>query len=696
MISGEKLPTDKRDRSTDRLVALSAVSRRRGGTRGQASVDAASMRTLLRVTIVGLVWVVAVTVAVLAVDHGQAQARDDLVARFDGRAHTSAAFVSAYVADVFASERELAATLPPGGGSPAAFDEDVRLSGFTAAVLLDRTGRVVASSPAGMALSGVDRAAQYPHLASALAGEPTVTGVVLSAVKATPIAAFAIPIDGGEEGVLSVEYSFEESPLATFLAVNPIPGSHGYIIDADGLPGVFAGDGATADVDGFDASQELDGPVVVDGRVGVAAPIAGTPWRLMLTAPLDDVVAPATESDWVEWSVLIAGALGTLVGLVVIGSVGRSRRRSRQAQAESEQRFRLTVDNAPIGMSLVALDGQFLQPNAQLCKMLGYRAEELAARTFRDVTHSEDVNANDILNAKLISGELGHYEMEKRYIRRDGGSVWTRLSVSLVRDSEGRPLHYVSQVEDVTEIRAAQAQLEQRALYDPLTGLANRGLLIDRLTHALAEHRRDPGSVAVAYCDLDHFKRVNDSLGHHAGDALLQEVASRLQSVVRGGDTVARMGGDEFVLILPQTSSLEMVEDILERAKNAVEQPIEIDGHSLVVSFSAGLALGGSDTSAETLLRDADVALYAAKEGGRSRAEVFTAVMRSRAVEYQAVEEELRQAIELDQFELHYQPIVTLWRPAHGSRSRRCCAGATPSAGCSCPRPSSTWPSSRT
>jgi len=221
-------------------------------------------------------------------------------------------------------------------------------------------------------------------------------------------------------------------------------------------------------------------------------------------------------------------------------------------------------------------------------------------------------------------------------------------------------LHFVSQVEDVTEMRAAQEKLERRALYDPLTGLANRSLLIDRLTHALS--RRDDGDtkIAVAFCDLDHFKRVNDSLGHHAGDTLLREVSRRLQDAVRGSDTVARMGGDEFVLLLPDVESMATAQEVVDRARQAVQQPTMVDNHELTVAFSAGLAVGRPGDVAEMLLRDADTALYAAKESGRSRCEVYTSAMRSRALMHLSVEAELRRAIEGDEFELHYQPIVTL------------------------------------
>jgi len=336
-----------------------------------------------------------------------------------------------------------------------------------------------------------------------------------------------------------------------------------------------------------------------------------------------------------------------------------SRARFRDAQAEADQRFRLTLESAPIGMTMVTLDDRFLEPNQQLCGMLGYEAEQLQRMTFQEITHPDDVEPDMSLVEQLISGDITHYEMEKRYIRQDGSTVWARLTVALVRDTARNPLHFVSQIEDVTEMRAAQEKLEQRALYDPLTGLANRGLLIDRLSHALRRDRSE-GVVAVGFCDLDHFKRVNDSLGHHAGDVLLREVARRLQAAVRANDTVARMGGDEFVLLLPDVESLDGAKAILDRARKAVEKPIEVDGHVLTVAFSAGLAVGSSGLSAETLLREADTALYAAKDGGRSRCEVYNSAMRNRALRHLSIEEDLRSAIEHDEFELHYQPIVEL------------------------------------
>jgi len=614
------------------------------------------MKAALGATIMVAAWALAACAAALAVDGGQRQEQESLSAAFAGRAESSATSITAYVDDVFRRGSRMAAAFPSRRLSDAGLSHARLAAGFATSAVLDARGRVLASSPVGPTLHAGDFAAE-PHVEAALAGELGVSGVVPSSVG--PIIEFALPFDGSAPRVLVSGFSVEGSPLVNFVAVPPLAGARGYIVDRSGAAVVFAGEDATDSLNGYDWSLDPGEPLVVDGRLIVSAAISGTPWRLVLSAPEHVVVAPATANDRVEWSVLVVTSLALLCGLFVLRFVRASRRRSSDAQAESEQRFRLTVDNAPIGMTMVDLGGRFLRPNAELCRMLGYEADQLVQLTFREITHPDDLDVDADLLQRLVAGEFTNYQREKRYHRRDGSTLWVRLSVSVVRDADGEPLHFVGQVEDMTAMRAAQETLERRALYDSLTGLANRSLLMDRLAHALDDQRREEGEVAVAFCDLDHFKRVNDSLGHHAGDVLLQEVARRLQDVVRGGDTVARIGGDEFVLILPRSSPSEMA-TVLDRAKHAVAEPIEVDGHSLIVSFSAGLAMGGPDHSAEMLLRDADTALYAAKEGGRSRSEVYSAAMRSRALLHLSVEEELRRAIANDEFELHYQPIVAL------------------------------------
>ena len=331
-----------------------------------------------------------------------------------------------------------------------------------------------------------------------------------------------------------------------------------------------------------------------------------------------------------------------------------------QLLLESEQRFRLTLANAPIGIALVAPDGQFLQVNAELERLLGRTGEELAGLRFHDVTHPDDLAADVALVEALLRDEIPKFQLEKRYLHSDGSSVWGRLTVTLIRAADGAPCYFVSQIEDISEVRTAHAQLERRALYDPLTGLANRTLLLDRLGQAVRQHQDDEQIVAVAYCDLDHFKRVNDSLGHAAGDELLREVASRMSDALRPGDTLARIGGDEFVIVLDSVRSLEEATALLTVVKGSVEWPAAIDGQELTPSFSAGLATSAGGRSAETLLRDADTALCSAKQRGRSHWEVFSTAMRAQALAELSVENALRRGLDEEAFELHYQPVVDL------------------------------------
>lgn len=323
------------------------------------------------------VWIAAVATSVALVAHGQSQERAALIDRFEARAETGSAFIAAYVQDIFDLERRLAGSMESGPRSDASLARNAELAGFTAAVLLDNHGRVIAVAPADATMRGVELASQYPHLASALEGEPTVSGVVLSAVDKTPIVAFALPLDDGRGGVLSGGFSFGDSPLKAFLARQPIAGTQAHIVDAAGVPAVSAGDNAMSPQEDTFDEQLQRGPVFADGRVSVEAEIAGTPWRLMLRAPVDSVTAPATENDDISWMLLIGLALLAAFGLGVMGRTLVSRARLRESRAQADQRFRMTLEHAPIGMTMVRLDSRFLEPNQQLCRMLGYEAEQL-------------------------------------------------------------------------------------------------------------------------------------------------------------------------------------------------------------------------------------------------------------------------------------------------------------------------------
>jgi diguanylate cyclase (GGDEF)-like protein len=232
--------------------------------------------------------------------------------------------------------------------------------------------------------------------------------------------------------------------------------------------------------------------------------------------------------------------------------------------------------------------------------------------------------------------------------------------VSVVRDGDGRPIHLISQMQDITARRAAERELAERALHDPLTGLPNRLLFTDRVQVALARSDRTGATVAVFFIDLDRFKLVNDSLGHAAGDRLLVEVAERLRGELRPSDTIARFGGDEFTVLCEQCTEPRATL-VAERILASLARPFMIDGHELFANASIGIAFGhGSDAAAPVLLRNADAAMYRAKECGRSQFAVYDGGMHRLATVRLELENDLRHAIERGELRLEYQPDVSL------------------------------------
>lgn len=329
--------------------------------------------------------------------------------------------------------------------------------------------------------------------------------------------------------------------------------------------------------------------------------------------------------------------------------------------AYHDELFRRTFHDAPIGMVILDEVGNYVEVNKAFAHLLGYTPDDLHGRHFAEFTHNDDLPRDVEMMGKLASNELPYFQSQKRYIHRGGDTVWARITVSSVAVSgQGSEQHYVVQVEDITEIRHARELLEWRALYDHLTGLANRTLLLDRLAMALESHESRAATVACIFLDVDHFKLVNDSLGHEGGDALLIEIANRIQRAVRAGDTVARLGGDEFVIVLENIMSLTAAEGLLAVVTAAVQAPIVIAGHEVVPTVSAGLALASPGATAAGLVRDADLAMYAAKQAGRARVEVFDESLRRASMTKLSIEAELRTAIRGGELVVHYQPVVDL------------------------------------
>jgi diguanylate cyclase (GGDEF)-like protein/PAS domain S-box-containing protein len=298
--------------------------------------------------------------------------------------------------------------------------------------------------------------------------------------------------------------------------------------------------------------------------------------------------------------------------------------RAQRALEEAEERFRNAFDYAPIGMALVDLDGHWLRVNPMLCEITGYTEAELLTRTSYDITHPDDLERNLVEVQRVIGGEKRAMRIEKRYVRPNGNTVWVRISTSLVRDADGKPLHFVSQIENVTDRKRAEKRLKELADHDSLTGLLNRRRFDEELRLTLLRLRRDGGQATLLLVDLDRFKSVNDTYGHKTGDDVLVAVAAALRDRLRETDVVARLGGDEFAAIALETGG----EDARRVAADLAQalHALQITGgeNELTVTASIGVVFLDQVSMADEddALVAADRALYQAKSGGRDRIEL--------------------------------------------------------------------------
>ncbi|MEU7499311.1 EAL domain-containing protein [Streptomyces griseofuscus] len=331
-----------------------------------------------------------------------------------------------------------------------------------------------------------------------------------------------------------------------------------------------------------------------------------------------------------------------------------------QALHASEARFRAVFEGAAIGIGIADLDGHILQVNEALLRMFGLTQQSLRGRRVQDWTHPDDAPQTWRLYDELVRGDREHYHLEKAFNRPDGTVLWTNLTVSLLRDADGRPQYQLALMEDTTERRLLNLRLRYEATHDALTGLPNRTLFFERLEKVLAAG--DGQRFGLCYLDLDGFKTINDSLGHAAGDRLLVEVADRLQSCATApGEMVARLGGDEFVALTTGPGTDRTVDELAERIMNALVTPISIDGRDLLVRGSLGIVEGpaGERTAAE-VLRSADITMYRAKSAGGNRSELADPEADARAITRHGLTTALPAALERGEFFIEYQPLVHL------------------------------------
>lgn len=356
----------------------------------------------------------------------------------------------------------------------------------------------------------------------------------------------------------------------------------------------------------------------------------------------------------------IFDAEGEVVGSIGVYNDVTVRREAEQALRDSEARYRVMADNATDLIARSDPHGALLYASPAIETILGYAPVEVLGKNLLEFIHPEDHEIVRVATESLAWS--GPVTFSYRARRLGGTEVWLETTSRAVLDPVTREItEIVSVSRDVTERHHAEAQIEYQAYHDTLTGLPNRALFRDRLTVALAHARRTRTPVAVMFLDLDSFKLVNDTLGHSLGDELLKVVATRLKSVLREEDTIARMGGDEFTVLVANITSPDDAPIIAQKILDAVAQPARVEGHELYVTTSIGIALYPNDgDSAESLLKNADNAMYRAKELGRNLYQLCTPEMNRRANERLSLENALRRAIDRGEFRLQYQPQIRI------------------------------------
>lgn len=333
---------------------------------------------------------------------------------------------------------------------------------------------------------------------------------------------------------------------------------------------------------------------------------------------------------------------------------------SSRSNTEPPTRFDRMFEQSGIPIVIVNLGGRLGRANRAACDLFGQPESEVIGRPWSDYTHPDDLEKWQELVLRILAGEEGYLE-QQRFVRPDGSLVWTSAYVTIVRRADNEPDYYLVYMPDISDRKRMEEQLDFQSFHDVLTGLANRTLLLSRLEHGLGLSRRRGSQLGVIVFNLDHFRLINSSLGHDSGDELLRQVAKRITSVVSPGDSVARLGSDEFVVVCDDATGSE-TGALAEVVLDALREPFNLLGQQLLVTASLGVAIANAidKTSPIDLLHNADTAMARAKEFGGNRFEYCDESLREKSERRALVMKGLRQALQAHELMVHYQPIIDL------------------------------------
>lgn len=328
---------------------------------------------------------------------------------------------------------------------------------------------------------------------------------------------------------------------------------------------------------------------------------------------------------------------------------------------ENLRRFEILFEYTNLGIAILNLEGRLLKVNRSLCELLGYAESDLLSMNFYSLLHPVDLNNLQDHIQKLLTDKIKVYQSEQQCFRRNGDTLWIMSTLSLIRDNQGKPIQFIVGIQNITSQKNAEERLRHMAYHDPLTGLANRNKLEQFISHMLASARRHQQEFALLFLDLDRLKTINDTIGHEAGDILLQIIAERLRNIVRSTDMVSRVGGDEFVVLVTDVKKSESVALIAQKILENVMKVIMVKGQEIYITTSIGISIYPHDgQNIQTLMKNADLALYRSKEQGRNNYQFYTSEMTTKAQEKLALQNALGHALVKNEFLLHYQPKMNL------------------------------------
>lgn len=384
--------------------------------------------------------------------------------------------------------------------------------------------------------------------------------------------------------------------------------------------------------------------------------------------PLFVMISLSTEDYLADWrrETFAVSCFGILFMAITIGVAWqflrswRHRWAAYQMLRTSEERLRLLTENATDTIARYDMHGVHLDVSTSVSRLLGYREDELLGRSIDELIHPADRDALREARTSLVASGKP-LSLSHRYRHKKGHYIWIESNIQAIRNEKDQVVEFVSVSRDITERKQADARIEFLAHHDPLTNLPNRLLGKDRLEQAMSRADRTKSTAALLFLDLDQFKKVNDSLGHSVGDALLQAVSTRLQGCLRESDTLSRQGGDEFLILLEELRDGEAAARVAEAVLVALSQPFFLEEQELYISGSIGIAVYPDDGSDfDTLLKKADTAMYHAKDVGRNAFRFFTDQMNVDTTEYLNLRNGLRRGLERGEFILHYQPQISL------------------------------------